>query len=288
MPLQLQQNLNLLLLAVVGSLFANIYISWREISLIILFTLVVEHLFLYFNRSRSFYFSYSGLSTAISIIVLMYSPNLWIYFIVITLGLAQKHYITFNGKHIFNPSNFALIMALLFFYRDAHIISGQLGDEPWLALIASVLAFAILVRANRWVISVAFIIAYLLLQYFLIVGYDPVIIFEDIYHRFYSVTFILFIYFMLTDPSVTPASHKEQVIFAIFVALMATLLDRYFGYRVQHLFMSVFFLSFFVKYRIFKTLSSREIKYLVTILLFMVLVLFYVELQPPYYFEMNG
>ncbi len=288
MPLQLHQNLNLLLLAVVGSLFANIYISWSEIALIIIFTLSIEHLFLYFNKGRSFYFSYSGLSTAISAIVLMYSPNLWIYFIVITLGLAQKHFITFGGKQLFNPSNFALIMALLFFYRDSHIISGQLGDEPWLALIASVLAFAILVRANRWVISVAFIIAYLLLQYFLIIGYDPVILFEDIYHRFYSVTFILFIYFMLTDPPVTPSSYKEQILFAILVALMATLLDRYFGYRVQHLFMSVFFFSFFVHYRTFKTLSSREITYLVTIFCLMVGVLFYIELQPPYYFEMNG
>ena len=288
MPLQLQQNLNLLLLTVVGSLFANIYISWSEIILIIIFTLSIEHLFLYFNKNRSFYVSYSGLSTAISLILLMYSPNLWIYFIVITLGLAQKHYITFNGKHLFNPSNFALIIALLFFYRDAHIISGQLGDEPWLLLISSVLAFAILVRANRWVISVSFIISYLFLQYYLVVGYNPVVLFEDIYNRFYSVTFLLFIYFMLTDPSVTPFSHKEQVLLALLVALMATLLDRYFGYRVQHLFMSVFFFSFFVHYRTFKILSSREIKYLVTILLFMIGMLFYVELEAPYYFEMNG
>ena len=148
--------------------------------------------------------------------------------------------------------------------------------------------WTILVRANRWVISVVFIVSYLFLQYFLIVGYDPVVIFEDIYHRFYSVTFILFIYFMLTDPPVTPSSHTEQILFAIVVALMATLLDRYFGYRVQHLFMSVFFFSFFVHYRTFKTLSSREITYLVTMFCLMVGVLFYIELQPPYYFEMNG
>ncbi len=288
MPLQLHQNINLLFLLIIGSFVANIHLSWVDIVLILAFTLFIEHLFLFFNKERTFYFSYSAISTAVGVIVLMYSAELWIYFVVIALGLFQKHFLTIRKKHLFNPSNFSLLMALLLFYNDAHMVLGQLGDELWLSIVVFVVAGIMLIRVDRWVIPLAFIFSYLALQYLLVLSYDPVMIFENIYLRFYSVTFMLFIYFMLTDPSVTPVSHKEQVIFAIFVALMATLLDRYFGYRVQHLFMSVFFLSFFVKYRIFKTLSSREIKYLVTILLFMVLVLFYVELQPPYYFEMNG
>ena len=288
MPIQLHQNLNLLFLLIVGSFVANIHLSWVDIVLILAFTLFIEHIFLFFNKERTFYLSYSAISTAVGVIVLMYSAELWIYFVVIALGLFQKHFLTINKKHLFNPSNFSLIMALLLFYNDAHMVLGQLGDELWLSIVVFVVAGIMLIRVDRWVIPLAFIVFYLALQYLLVLSYDPVMIFENIYLRFYSVTFMLFIYFMLTDPSVTPASHKEQVIFAMLVALMATLLDRYFGYRVQHLFMSVFFFSFFVHYRTFKSLSSREIKYLVTILLFIIGVLFYVELQPPYYFEMNG
>lgn len=288
MPLQLHQNLNLLLLLILGSVTAHISLSWIDIGLIILFTLIVEHLFLYFNKSRSFYYSYSALSTAIGVVVLMYSTSLWIYLIVISLALAQKHFLNFKTRHLFNPSNFALIVALLLFYNDAHMISGQLGDEPLFAMVVFVIAMSILVRVKRWIIPLVFVLFYLSLQYFLVVLYDPVIFFEEVYHRFYSVTFMLFIYFMLTDPAVTPSKWQEQILFAFLVALLIALLDRFYGFRVQHLFMSVFFFSFFVNLIPFKMLSLTELKLAMIILFLVISSLVYIELQPPYYFEMNG
>ena len=287
-PLQLHQNINLFLLLIVGSFVAHIYLGWVDIVAILAFTVVIEHMFLYFNKSRKFYFSYSGFSTAIGVIVLMYSPHLYIYFIVIALALFQKHFITFKGRQFFNPSNFALIMALLFFYKDAHIISGQFGDELWLALVVSLLAIIILIRVSRWIIPLAFIVSYLFLQYLLIVNYDPVTLFEDIYHRLYSVTFVLFIYFMLTDPPVTPVKWYEQIGFAFLVALMGTLLDRYYGYRVQHLFMAVFFFSLFVNLLRVDKGFIPLLKLTAIILFFVMATLTFIEMQVPYYFEMEG
>ena len=287
-PFQLHQNINLFLLLIVGSFVAHIYLGWVDIVTILVFTIVTEHIFLYFNKARDFYFSYSGFSTAIGVIVLMYSPHLYIYFIVIALGLFQKHFITFKGRHFFNPSNFALIMALLFFYKDAHIISGQFGDELWLTLVVSFVAIIILIRVHRWIIPLAFIGSYLLFQYFLIVNYDPVILFEDIYHRLYSVTFVLFIYFMLTDPPVTPSKWYEQIGFAFLVALMATLLDRFYGYRVQHLFMAVFFFSIFVNLLKVERDFIALLKLTAIILFFVIATLMFIEMQVPYYFEMEG
>ncbi len=287
-PLQLHQNINLILLLIVGSFVANIYLGWIDIVIILLFTLSVEHLFLYVNPKRDFYFSFSAISTAISVVVLMFSTSLWIYFVVIILGLAQKHFLLIRGKQLFNPSNFALIMALLLFYKDAHIISGQFGDALWLSIVVTLLAVIILIRVNRWIIPLAFLLAYLLFEYLLVVSYDPVILFEDIYHRLYGVTFILFIYFMLTDPPVTPSVWQWQILFGVAVALMAVVMDRVYGFRVQHLFMAVFFFSPFVT--IFR--QEREIltqlKLLGIVLFFMMLILTTIEMQAPYYFEMNG
>lgn len=287
MPLQLHQNINLFLLLVLGSYVAHISLGWVEIAYILSFTIVVEHVLLYLNSKREFYFSYSALSTAIGVIVLMYSAHLWIYFIVITLGLLQKHYLTLEGKQFFNPSNFAIIMALLFFYEDAHVITGQFGDEFWLGVLVFILAAIILIRVNRWVISVAFIVSYLLLQYMFVLSYDPVMTFEDISHRFYSVTFTLFIYFMLTDPSVTPNRWQMQMVFAFLVALGAVWLDRFYGFRVQHLFMSVFFFSLFIT-----MLNSKQERktWLTAALLFVstIIIIVFIDSKPPYYFEMEG
>ena len=291
MPIQVHQNLNLLFLLVVGSFTAHIHLSWVDIVSILLFTLFIEHLFLFFNKQRTFYFSYSAISTSVGVIVLMYSLELWIYFVVIALGLFQKHFLTINKKHFFNPSNFALMMALLLFYNDAHMVLGQLGDELWLGVVVFVAAGVILIRVNRWIISLAFILFYVALQYLLVLSYDPVMIFEDIYLRFYSVTFTLFIYFMLTDPPVTPSKWQLQIVFAFLVALMSVLLDRFYGFRVQHLFMSVFFFSMFVPLlgeNILSKISSKKWIKVGVILFLVIAVIIAIEIQEPYYFEMQG
>jgi hypothetical protein len=284
LPLQLQQNLNLLLLLIWGYFTANFYLSWGEILAVLLFTLVTEHLFLYLNRERDFYLSFSALSTSISVVFLLYASSLWIYFILISLALAQKHFLVFKKKHLFNPSNFVLIMGLLLFYDQAHLLSSQLGDNILLSMVASVLALSTLVRARRWVISLSFIFFYLSLQYFIVVGHDLSVTFESIYVRFYSITFVLFIYFMLTDPPTTPNRWQEQLLFSFLIAFSSVFLDRYFGYRVQHLFMMLFFFSF-----LFNAFALKlEFKRGVTILLLIIVSLVWIELQPPYYFEMNG
>ncbi len=288
MPLQLHQNLNLLVLLLLGYLTANITLFLGDIVLVIFYTLVVEHLFLYFNKARSFYVSYSSLSTAIGIVLLLYSASLWIYFTVITVALLQKHFLTLNAKHLFNPSNFALIIALVFFYDEAHIITGQLGDNFLFTMLVLVLALSILVRVNRLIIPIVFLSSYLFFQYFLVVSYEPTVLFESIYHRLYGVTFMLFIYFMLTDPAVTPSSMNGQILFALAIALCTTLLDRFYGFRVQHLFMSVFFLSFWVNLLPIKRLSIQELKLGMIILFLIIGALVYIEYQTPYYFEMNG
>ncbi|HIC78049.1 MAG TPA: hypothetical protein EYP02_02590 [Sulfurovum sp.] len=287
MPIQLHQNLNLIALLIIGSFVADIHLSWVDIVLVLAFTLFIEHLFLFFNPHRTFYLSYSSLSTAVGVIVLMYSSELWIYFVVVALGLFQKHFLTINKRHFFNPSNFALMMALLLFYDDAHMVLGQLGDELWLGVLTFVVALAILIRVDRWIISLAFVLFYLGLQYILVVSYDPVMLFQEVYHRFYSVTFTLFIYFMLTDPAVTPVKWQMQILFAFLVAFVSVLLDRVYGFRVQHLFMSVFLFSMFVPLFEIEIRFKDFIK--VVLILFLVMsVIMFIEIQEPYYFEMQG
>jgi hypothetical protein len=220
----------------------------------------------------------------------MYSVNLWIYFVVIALGLFQKHFLTIHNKHLFNPSNFALMMALLFFYHDAHMVLGQLGEEMWLSSMVFFVALVMLIRVNRWIIPLAFTLFYLLLQYVLVVTYDPVMIFEDIYRRFYSVTFTLFIYFMLTDPPVTPSKWYYQILFSLVVAFFASWLDRVYGFRVQHLFISVFLFSMFTPLlkENRESMASKDWIKSGIILFLAIGVIILVEIQKPYYFEMQG
>lgn len=261
------------------------------IILIVIFTISLEHFFIVMKEKKVSYFSFSAISTALGIILMMIAEHWWIYLVVIGLGLAQKHFLTIYGKHFFNPSNFALLFALLLFYNDAHIVLGQLGDALWLKIFILILAIGILIRVERWVIPLVFIVGYVIMQYVAIVQYDSVMIMEDVYHRFYSVSFLVFILFMLTDPRTTPQSVRGQVIFSLALVFFSTLLDYWYGFRVQHLFMALFFFSIMVPLSMaWKTNVNHWVLFFMTfLLLFLALsAIIYIEMKPPYYFEMDG
>jgi len=279
MGIQQQQFLNLLLLLALGTFFSNFYLLWYEVITILLFTMFTSHLL---NKS---FVSLSSLSTAIGVMLMMVSFNLWIYFVVIGLGLLQKKYLKVNNQHLFNPSNFALIFGLLFFYNDAHIILGQLGQELWMVGVLIVLALFILIRVNRWIISLSFVLFYLFFQYFFLISYDPVLLLEDIYYRFYSVSFLLFILFMLTDPKTTPEDSNFQILFSLLIALCSTLLDRYYGFRVQHLFLSLFFFSLFVP--LLNHFNRNSFLKILLIAFLATVVIITIEMKTPYYFMMD-
>jgi hypothetical protein len=291
LPIQLQQVVILLSLLWIGKSTAYIYLSWQQIGLLLLFAVMVEHFLIYLKQKSFPFFSYAALSTAIGVVLMMVSPLFYIYFIVIALTLLQKHFLQISQKHLFNPSNFALISAIILFYHDAHIVMGQLSDTLWLKIWVILLAGWILFQVDRWVIPVAFSVAYICMQMLWVVSYDPVLLLEDITDRFYAVSFIVFILFMLTDPRTTPSSYLEQFLFALFVALVSSTLDRVYGFRLQHLFMALFLLSpQAVLWQIYHTGAEKKhlLFWMGIFFLLTLSAIIFIEMHPPYYFEMDG
>jgi len=287
---QFHQALNLLLLLLLGKYTAHIYLPWTEIIALIVFSLIVEHVLYYIKKGDLSCVSFSSVSTAIGIMLMMASAHVWILFAVLLLALLQKHFLTFGDQHFFNPSNFALMMGMLFFYDQSHIVLGQLGDAGWLTALVVLLGIAILVRVDRWIIPVAYIVAYLLLQYLIVVRSDPILLMEDIWYRFYSVSFIVFILFMLTDPRTTPRKHWQQMLFGVMMAMVTVWLDFNHGFRVQHLFMPLFvFAPLAVSAALLKKTDRYMTRLLVTstvILVLAVSAIIHIESQPPYHLEM--
>ena len=290
-PPQLQQLITLSIVLIFGKITANIYLSWIDIVSVILSAIMIEHLFIYIKTKHMAYFSYSALSTAIGVMLMMVTPHIWIYLILVFIALWQKNFLRIRGRHFFNPSNFALMMGLILFYKDSHIVLGQLGDELWLGVLVVLLGFFILIRVERWLIPIAFTVAYLWLEYIFVVQYDPVLIMEEVLYRFYSVSFLVFVLFMLTDPITTPSKAWQQIIFAFLVAMIAVLLDRLIGFRVQHLFMALFLLSTLIPLLMLwnDTRDKKQLYAITSIMLFLaVSAIIFIEIQPPYYFDMEG
>jgi low affinity Fe/Cu permease len=92
---------------------------------------------------------------------------------------------------------------------------------------------------------------------------------------------------MLTDPVVTPKDNLYQAIFGFLIALISTLLDMFYGFRVQHLFMAVFILSPFITILNYSK-TKKDIYISITIMIFVFITITVIQYQPPFYFEMEG
>jgi Na+-translocating ferredoxin:NAD+ oxidoreductase RnfD subunit len=94
---------------------------------------------------------------------------------------------------------------------------------------------------------------------------------------------------MLTDPKTTPSKNYGQIGFSFLIALFSVSLDYFYGFRVQHLFLSLFFFSFFTP-MVEQWHKKSKSLFIVTFSLFVLatMVIINIESQTPYYFTMDG
>ena len=164
----------------------------------------------------------SALITALSIALLLRANQpAWIG-LAAGLAVASKALICWRGKHVFNPSLFGIV-SLLATTDAVWVSAGQWGSGALLALAASSLGLMVITRAKRADITWAFLIAAvgLGLARTAWLG-DP---FDIPLHALSSGSFLIFAFFMISDPKTAPDSRPGRLIFAAAVAATALALQ---------------------------------------------------------------
>lgn len=120
-----------------------------------------------------------------------------------------------GGKHVFNPANFGIVAVLLLSDR-AWVSPGQWGSAALGAFAVACLGFLVVRRAERSDVTWAFLAAYgaVVLGRALWLG-DPLAI---PLHQLANGAFLVFAFFMISDPKTTPDSRAGRVLFACLVA----------------------------------------------------------------------
>jgi Na+-transporting NADH:ubiquinone oxidoreductase subunit NqrB len=167
----------------------------------------------------------SALPTGLSLCLLLrtHDPLLWIVAPVIALG--SKYLLRVNGKHLFNPSAFAIVVLLLATH-SVWVSPGQWGTRIWLLSLAGSMGCLVLARVERLDFALTFLAAHvaLLLLRAWSLG-DPITI---PLHQTQSGALLIFALFMLTDPRTTPDSRIGRLVFALAVAAVGhRLMFRY-------------------------------------------------------------
>lgn len=181
----------------------------------------------------------SAMISALGLCLLLRVDSVWVMALAGVATISSKFLIRYNGKHVFNPTNFGIILAIL--TGHAWISPGQWGHGETGILLILLGATGILLRVKRWDLSLTFLVVLFGLEAIRMVGYLgwdwPVV-----FHRFNSGTILLFAFFMITDPKTSPNSRKGRVLWATMIALLSFFLGQYF-YLYQAPLIALFIIS---------------------------------------------
>jgi Na+-transporting NADH:ubiquinone oxidoreductase subunit NqrB len=162
----------------------------------------------------------------------------WIFAGTAAVSLLSKHLIHLRGRHIFNPSNFGLVLCFLLLGPErADPLEFWWGPMSfWLGLAIAIIVaggFAILRRLKLLGIAIAFWVTFAAsLGVLAASGHDmtarwhlgPV---SDWYFwqvLVFSPEILVFLFFMITDPKTIPAGRIGRLTYAVAIGLLAALL----------------------------------------------------------------
>jgi len=158
---------------------------------------------------------------------------LWPFALGAFLAIASKYVLAYRGRHLWNPSNFAISLLLVIAAGSVAILSHQWGNH--LTTNAVIWGFGLLIAARVRVLHVTltYVVCYALLAAArsAIVGTPVLAELGPITGPMYQ----LFIFFMITDPKTTVGSMRGRIGVAALVAVVEAAIRLAADYHVAAL-----------------------------------------------------
>jgi Na+-transporting NADH:ubiquinone oxidoreductase subunit NqrB len=158
----------------------------------------------------------SALISGLSLSLLLRANSVWWFVFAAMASIAGKFLLRWNGKHLFNPTNFGLVTMMLCSGGKVWVCPGQWGNAAYFGFLLICLGGVVVNRARRADVTVAFLASYLALVFgrSLWLG-EPMAI---PLHRIENGALLIFAFFMISDPRTTPDSRVGRIFFAGLVA----------------------------------------------------------------------
>lgn len=177
----------------------------------------------------------SALISGLSLCLLLRTNSAALALAAPVIAVGSKFALRWRGKHLFNPTNLALV-ALMLPGGRTWVSPGQWGNTTALAFLFACLGGVVVQRAARADVTFSFILAWAALLYGRAqwLGQPTAVPL----HQMQSGAFLLFSFFMISDPRTTPDSRAGRVLFAVLVAAGAGLV-QFVLYRTNSLLWSL-------------------------------------------------
>lgn len=182
----------------------------------------------------------SALISGLSLCLLLRTNSMALAVAAAVVTIASKFVLRVRGKHVFNPTNFGIVALMLATGGAVWVSPGQWGSAAFFGFLIACLGGLVVNRAARSDVTYAFLAFYLAVLFgrALWLGQPMAIPL----HQVESGAFLIFTFFMISDPRTTPDSRAGRVLFALLVALGAGFV-HFVLYRPNGLLLSLAFLS---------------------------------------------
>lgn len=160
----------------------------------------------------------SAVVTCCGLSLLLRSDTLWAHPLIAALAMSSKFVLRIRGKHVYNPANLGVIVAISLL-PGTWVSPGQWGNDLALAVWFIALGSIVTGRARRLDVGWIFLGAYLG-----IVALRVALLGQSWavwWHQLGSGALLLFAFFMISDPMTIPDRTGARIAYAVAVALGA-------------------------------------------------------------------
>jgi Na+-translocating ferredoxin:NAD+ oxidoreductase RnfD subunit len=162
----------------------------------------------------------SGLS--LTLLVKPQGAALWPFLIGGFLAIASKYVLQYRNNHVWNPTNFAIVVLLLAAPNRISVLSHQWGNDLATNLVIWTFGLVIAARVRVLHITLTYVGSYLVLNTLrsMVLGQPLLPELAPITGPMYQ----LFIFFMITDPRTVVKQRGWRMAVAVIIALVETLI----------------------------------------------------------------
>jgi len=162
----------------------------------------------------------SGIS--LTLLVKPQGGALWPFVLGGFIAIASKYVLRYRENHLWNPTNFAVSALLLAAPDRVSVLSHQFGNDVTTNLVIWIFGLIIAARVGVLHITLTYVASFLLLNTARALSLGQPVLPElaPITGPMYQ----LFIFFMITDPRTVVRGRRRQIVVAIVIAVMETLI----------------------------------------------------------------
>jgi enediyne biosynthesis protein E5 len=162
----------------------------------------------------------SGIS--LTLLIKPQGGALWPFVLGGFLAISSKYVLRYRDNHLWNPTNFAIAALLLAAPDRVSVLSHQFGNDLTTNLVIWIFGLIIAARVGVLHITLTYVASFLLLN-----SLRAVALGQPVLPEIAPITgpmYQLFVFFMITDPRTVVRGRQRQIVVAILIALMETLI----------------------------------------------------------------